>query len=54
MRAQRRPKNDDRRLEGAFERGGKTHKFFRWLNSHGQPAQVEKFSKIICMHLYLF
>jgi hypothetical protein len=31
MRAQRRPKNDDRRLEGAFERGGKTHKFFRWL-----------------------
>jgi hypothetical protein len=46
MRAQRRPKNDDRRLEGAFERGGKTHKFFRWLNSHGQPAQVEKFSKM--------
>jgi hypothetical protein len=45
MRARRRPKNDHQRLEGAFEGGGKTQRFFRWLNSHGRPAQVEKFSK---------
>jgi len=46
MRARRRPKNDDRRLEGVFKEGGKTQRFFRWPNSHGQPAQVEKFSKM--------
>jgi hypothetical protein len=25
--------------------GGKIQRFFRWPNSHGRPAQVEKFSK---------
>jgi len=34
------------RLEGAFEGGGETQRFFRWPNSHGRPVQVEKFSKI--------
>jgi hypothetical protein len=27
MRARRRPKNDDRRLEGAIKEGGKTQRF---------------------------
>jgi hypothetical protein len=26
--------------------GGKIQRFFRWPNSHGRPAQVEKFSKM--------
>jgi hypothetical protein len=26
--------------------GGKIQRFFLWPNSHGQLAQVEKFSKI--------
>jgi len=26
--------------------GGKTQRFFGWPNSHGRPAQVEKFSKM--------
>jgi hypothetical protein len=26
--------------------GGKIQRFFMWLNSHGRPAQVEKFSKV--------
>jgi hypothetical protein len=47
MSARRRPKNDDRRLKGAFEEGGKTQRFFKWPNSHRRPAQVEKFSKAI-------
>jgi hypothetical protein len=46
MKARRRPKNDDRRLEGAIKEGGKTQRFFSWPNSHGRPAQVEKFSKM--------
>jgi len=45
MRARRRPKNGDRRLEGAFEEGRETQRFFRWPNSHGRPAQVEKILK---------
>jgi hypothetical protein len=46
MRARRRPKNDDRRLEGAIKESGKTQTFSSWPNSHGRPAQVEKFSKM--------
>jgi hypothetical protein len=45
IRASKRLKNDDQRLEGAFEGGGKTHRFFKWPNSHGRPAQDEKFSR---------
>jgi hypothetical protein len=29
-----------------MKEGGKTQRFFRWPNSHGRPAQVEKFSKM--------
>jgi len=46
MRARRRPKNDDRRLESALKKGRKRQRFFRWPNSHGRPAQVKKFSKL--------
>jgi hypothetical protein len=33
-------------LKAHFKEGRKTQRFFRWPNSHGRPAQVEKFSKM--------
>lgn len=45
-RVRKRTNLNGRRLEGALERGGKILIFFRWPNSHGRPARVEKFSKV--------